>query len=186
MNIGDTVKNSNSWHWLAVVVALSAAASAVVPTYGWKDVLAYRRGTLVPRENDARARLDRLAALDVAEADAAERKAGDVRRRAAQARAEFAAYGFEEVPAGEDSVFAAQGRIVGALARRHIRIVSNEANVTNAAAVAYRAAGDFRDIFMFLVGETHVRANYAFKDISARKNAGGDMDLSFQLQVHHK
>lgn len=283
MNVGDTVKNSNSWHWLAAVVALSAAGSAFVPTYGWKDAIAHRGRTLAPREEQAAKRLAELKSLDEQEAEAAQKKSAELRAETAKARTAFAAYGFEAMPEGEDAVFTAQGRINGALAKHHIQILSNDARVAEAAKapsvapamakavkpaaqptmtaaefrrqieqqasqfkdkavremflsdarrklaameaeekrkgaspraaerpaaprpaaapapraaavkppfrtteVDYRAAGDFRDAFMFFVEETHVRANHAFKDISVRRNGDKGMDISFKLLVSYR
>ena len=49
----------------------------------------------------------------------------------------------------------------------------------------YRVAGDFRDVFMFFVAETHRKPYYNFKDISASVGENG-MDLAFTLQVNHR
>ena len=53
------------------------------------------------------------------------------------------------------------------------------------ATLDYKVAGDFRDIFMFFVGETHRKPYYTFKDISVERGEN-DMALSFQLQVNHQ
>ncbi len=202
MSMSEIVKASNSWHWLAVVVTLSAAASVFVPKFGWRDVFACRRNALEPAERKAEERLAKLMALDEAEADAAHRQAEEAKRAREQACAEFASYGVERMPEGENSVFEAQGRVGAALAKRGLRIVSNDASLKSrdgkpkkkvsskepfsTAETEYRAVGDFRDVFMFFVGETHVRANYSFRDISARHNDGGSMDLAFTLQVFYR
>ncbi len=226
MNVGDMLRNTNSWHWLAAVVVLSAACSVFVPKYGWKAVFDYRRTMLSPQVEKQAKRLAELEALCEDDAVVAQRQADESRKKTAKAREEFAAYGFEPVPAGEEAVFAAQGRVSAALAKRRIRIVSSDAsvgltpplpaiavprsragenarNVRNpvpdagrrgpqvvapfkTAEIDYRASGDFRDIFMFFVGETHVRANYAFKDISAVSRGDEGMDLAFTLEVRHR
>ena len=49
----------------------------------------------------------------------------------------------------------------------------------------YRVAGDFRDMFLFFVAETHRKPYYNYKDISASVGESG-MDLSFTLQVNHR
>lgn len=49
----------------------------------------------------------------------------------------------------------------------------------------YRVAGDFRDVFMFFVAETHRTPYYNFKDISVSAGENG-MDLAFTLQVNHR
>lgn len=210
MSAGDMVRNSNSWHWLAAVVLLSAAGSVFAPGYGWKDALAYRSGRLEPQ---ARKQAERLAALEALREDEAvrvEEQAAETKEKLRKCKAAFSAYGFEAIPQGEDAVFAAQSRVGAALAKRNVRLVSSNASVKGAAAgtpdaanrgrgasaarpsfrtaeIGYRASGDFRDIFMLLVGETHVRANYAFKDIAvtARDDDVG-MDLSFTLQVNYR
>lgn len=41
MNVGDSIRNSNSWHWLCAAVVAAAAASVFLPTYGWRDVLQF-------------------------------------------------------------------------------------------------------------------------------------------------
>ena len=275
MNAGDMVRNSNSWHWLAAVVVLSAAGSVFVPEYGWKDVLAYRSGRLEPQVRKQAERLAELEALREGEAIQAQQKADETRDMFEKSKENFAAYGFEAVPQGGDAVFAAQSRVSGALAKRRIRIVSSEASVKRepvvvpvkppednrhpkktvtaaefkrqteqaaakikdkklretflsdarrklaqmeaeekkaggsrssatadaqkrvppafvakpsfkTAEIDYKASGDFRDIFMFFVGETHVRANYAFKDIAVTAHDGDAMDLSFTLLVNHR
>lgn len=232
MNAGDMVRNSNSWHWLAAVVVLSAAGSVFVPEYGWKDVLAYRSGRLEPQVRKQAERLAELEALREGEAIQAQQQADETRNMVEKSKEDFAAYGFEAVPQGGDAVFAAQSRVSGALAKRRIRIVSSEASVKRepvvvpvkppednrhpkktvtaaefkrqteqaaakikdkklretfkTAEIDYKASGDFRDIFMFFVGETHVRANYAFKDIAVTAHDGDAMDLSFTLLVNHR
>lgn len=275
MNAGDMVRNSNSWHWLAAVVVLSAAGSVFVPEYGWKDVLAYRSGRLEPQVRKQAERLAELEALREGEAIQAQQQADETRNMVEKSKENFAAYGFEAVPQGGDAVFAAQSRVSGALAKRRIRIVSSEASVKRepvvvpvkppednrhpkktvtaaefkrqteqaaakikdkklretflsdarrklaqmeaeekkaggsrssatadaqkrvppafvakpsfkTAEIDYKASGDFRDIFMFFVGETHVRANYAFKDIAVTARDGDAMDLSFTLLVNHR
>lgn len=275
MNAGDMVRNSNSWHWLAAVVVLSAAGSVFVPEYGWKDVLAYRSGRLEPQVRKQAERLAELEALREGEAIQAQQQADETRNMVEKSKEDFAAYGFEAVPQGGDAVFAAQSRVSGALAKRRIRIVSSEASVKRepvvvpvkspednrhpkktvtaaefkrqteqaaakikdkklretflsdarrklaqmeaeekkaggsrssatadaqkrvppafvakpsfkTAEIDYKASGDFRDIFMFFVGETHVRANYAFKDIAVTARDGDAMDLSFTLLVNHR
>lgn len=285
MNAGDMVRNSNSWHWLAAVVVLSAAGSVFVPEYGWKDVLAYRSGRLEPQVRKQAERLAELEALREGEATQAQKQADETRNMVEKSKEDFAAYGFEAVPQGGDAVFAAQSRVSGALAKRRIRIVSSEASVKRepvvvpvkppednrhpkktvtaaefkrqteqaaakikdkklretflsdarrklaqmeaeekkaggsrssatangrdarspsadaqkrvppafvakpsfkTAEIDYKASGDFRDIFMFFVGETHVRANYAFKDIAVTARDGDAMDLSFTLLVNHR
>lgn len=239
MNAGDMVRNSNSWHWLAAVVVLSAAGSVFVPEYGWKDVLAYRSGRLEPQVRKQAERLAELEALREGEAIQAQQQADETRNMVEKSKEDFAAYGFEAVPQGGDAVFAAQSRVSGALAKRRIRIVSSEASVKRepvvvpvkppednrhpkktvtaaefkrqseqaaakikdkkrippafvakpsfkTAEIDYKASGDFRDIFMFFVGETHVRANYAFKDIAVTARNGDAMDLSFTMLVNHR
>lgn len=275
MNAGDMVRNSNSWHWLAAAVVLSAAGSVFVPEYGWKDVLAYRSGRLEPQVRKQAERLAELEALREGEAIQAQQQADETRNMVEKSKEDFAAYGFEAVPQGGDAVFAAQSRVSGALAKRRIRIVSSEASVKRepvvvpvkppednrhpkktvtaaefkrqteqaaakikdkklretflsdarrklaqmeaeekkaggsrssatadaqkrvppafvakpsfkTAEIDYKASGDFRDIFMFFVGETHVRANYAFKDIAVTARDGDAMDLSFTLLVNHR
>lgn len=275
MNAGDMVRNSNSWHWLAAVVVLSAAGSVFVPEYGWKDVLAYRSGRFEPQVRKQAERLAELEALREDEAIQAQQQADETRNMVEKSKEDFAAYGFEAVPQGGDAVFAAQSRVSGALAKRRIRIVSSEASVKRepvvvpvkppednrhpkktvtaaefkrqteqaaakikdkklretflsdarrklaqmeaeekkaggsrssatadaqkrvppafvakpsfkTAEIDYKASGDFRDIFMFFVGETHVRANYAFKDIAVTASDDDAMDLSFTLLVNHR
>ncbi len=208
MNVGDTVRRSNSWHWLAVVAALSAVASAFIPGCGWKDAFAYRRTMLEPRVRKAQETLDALKALDESEAADCGRKLADVKAKTERMRAEFDACGIDPVPAGDGAVFAAQGRVAEALTKRGIKILSNEASVKGAAdkvdvaavlkgkppsgsgvfkasEIEYKAVGDFRDIFMFLVEQTHRKPNYALKDIAVRRGDGG-MDFSFTLRVLHR
>lgn len=287
MNVGDCIRCSNSWHWLAVVAALSAVGSVFMPTYGWKDVCTYRRTSLEPRIRQAQTTLDGLKALDEAEAFAADKATADVKARTEALRRDFAAYGCDPIPVGDEAVFAAQSRISEALSRHRIRIVSNDASVAKAAAmsassgataaaksaspdsgthpqmsaaeyrrqveaqaakmsdramremfmadarrqiarleqaeknaaakaakasartadgrastlrvprpsaaprfrtseIGYRVTGDFRDVFLFFVGETHRKSNEAFRDIVVRRDEDGGMDVSFTLRVMHK
>lgn len=141
MNLEDSVRRSNSWHWLFAVAALSAVSSVFMPSYGWKDALAYRKTSLEPRVGDARSKSDALKALDEAEAIAADRKSADLKAKTAKLRADFAAYGLAPVPEGDGAVFAAQSRISEALAKRRIRIVSNEASVAGETPSPVTAAG---------------------------------------------
>ncbi len=208
MNVGDTVRRSNSWHWLIAVAVLSAAVSVFLPTYGWKDAFSYRRTTLEPRVRKGQETLDALKALDESEAADCNRKLADVKAKTEKMRAEFEACGIDPVPFGEGAVFAAQGRVAEALTKRGVKILSCEASVKGAAdkvdvaallkgkapsgsgafktsEIEYKATGDFRDIFMFLVEQTHRKPNYALKDIAVRRGEDG-MDLSFTLRVMHR
>lgn len=208
MNLGDAVRRSNSWHWLAAVVALSAVVSVFMPGWGWKDAFAYRRTALKPRVGKAQAALDALKSLDEAEASACDAKRAVVKAKTDRLRTEFAAYGLDPVPAGDGAVFSAQGRIAEALTKRRIKILSSEASVAGEAQkidvaallkggaaapnvafkvseIGYKAVGDFRDIFMFLVEETHRRPNYSLGDIAVRRGDDG-MGVSFTLRVQHR
>lgn len=284
MNVVDFIRHSNSWHWLAAVVALSAIGSAFMPTYGWKSACTYRRASLEPRIRQAQATLDGLKALDATEALAADKATADIKTRTKKLKRDFAAYGLDPIPVGDEAVFAAQSRISEALSKHHVRIVSNDASVAmaagatalsdavnappsdsskaiaqpqmsaaeyrrqveaqaskmsdramremfmadarrqiarleqaekNAAAkaaktatlpksperrlsrpsvapqfrtseIGYKVTGDFRDVFLFLVGETHRKSNEAFRDIVVRRGEDGGMDVSFTLRVMHK
>lgn len=284
MNVVDFIRHSNSWHWLAAVVALSAIGSAFMPTYGWKSACTYRRASLEPRIRQAQATLDGLKALDATEALAADKATADIKARTKKLKRDFAAYGLDPIPVGDEAVFAAQSRISEALSKHHVRIVSNDASVAmaagatassdavnappsdsskavaqpqmsaaeyrrqveaqaskmsdramremfmadarrqiarleqaekNAAAkaaktatlpksperrlsrpsvapqfrtseIGYKVTGDFRDVFLFLVGETHRKSNEAFRDIVVRRGEDGGMDVSFTLRVMHK
>lgn len=278
MTVGDAIRNSNSWHWLALAAVGAAAVSVFMPACGWRDALAYCRTELAAKERrslDALAEAKRLSAIDGADI---RRKADSVRRETAKAKADFAAYGMEPLPTGDKAVFAAQSRVGEALNGRRLRVLSTEAKVaeksagaaapqpagnaspaksadkrmtaaeyrqaverqaaqvkdprlremiladgrrqaarmesaeksrptergTSAAPAApvvqakkpaaapfpvetldYRVAGDFRDIFMFFVAETHKMPNYGFRDISVSRGGSG-MDLSFVLEVGHE
>lgn len=201
MNFGDCIRRSNSWHWLATVAVLSAVGSVFLPTYGWKDALAFRRTLLEPRVRHAQTTLDGLKALDEMEALAADKATADVKARTEKLRRDFAAYGLDSIPVGDEAVFAAQSRISEALSRHRIRIVSNDAHAAKAvprstrpsvapqfrtSEIGYVVTGDFRDMFLFLVGETHRKSNEAFRDIVVRRGEDGGMDVSFTLRVMHK
>ena len=295
MNVEDSIRRSNSWHWLVAVAALSAAGSVFMPTYGWRDAFAYQKTALEPRVKNAQSTLDALKGLDEAEALAADKKSADLKARTAKLRQDFATYGLDPIPEGDDAIFAAQSRISEALAKRRIRIVSNEAStaktdgetvaavsskppyqnasdgraastkplpmsaaeyrkqveaqaakmndkkvremfladarrqiarmeqaekqgktagtgVSPSSATAvnaqkrippttargytppppfrtseidYKTVGDFRDVFMFFVSETHRKSNYTFRDIAVRRGTDG-MDVSFTLRVQYK
>lgn len=132
MNVKDSIRRSNSWHWLTAVAVLSAAGSVFVPTYGWKDALKHWESSLEPRIKNAQSTLDALKSLDEAEALDADRKSAALKARTEKLKQDFMAYGLDPLPAGDDAVFAAQSRISEALAKRRLRIVSNEANVAKA------------------------------------------------------
>lgn len=199
MNIGDAIRNSNSWHWLATTVACAAAASAFIPTYGWRDVLAYRDTTLAARERSLQGRLQEEKRVCAIDQEDLKKQTDKARAETAQAKAAFAAYGMEELPTGDTAVFTAQSRINEALSRRKLRVVSSGAKVQEKSAAAkpvarvpfkmktldYKVTGDFRDMFMFFVSETHKKPNYCFKNISVTGDPEG-MNLSFVLQVCYK
>ncbi len=277
MNVHDSIRNSNSWHWLVATIVIAATASVFMPTYGWRDVLAYRENVLAQNEKRVQGSLEELKNLcsaDVSEIEAQTRKSKD---EAVRARADFAKYGMEELPIGNKAVFSAQSRIAEALNKRNLRLISTQAKVEEAApmsapartakpavaakkemtpeeilssaekaaakmkdkkmaemvmadarktaaklratgtaraqkgavhtaqaaqrqsparaaqksapfktdTVSYKVSGDFRDMFMFFVGETYKKPYYTFKDIVVENGEGG-MELSFQLQVQHK
>ena len=48
------------------------------------------------------------------------------------------------------------------------------------------AEGDFRDIFLFFVGETFKKAPYHFKDIAVTRPAEGPLCLTFTLQANYR
>ena len=278
MNIGDSIRNSNSWHWLCVAVVAAAAASVFLPTYGWRDVLQFAGQQLASDETRAQKRLDETRALAAVDVVALAKETEKAKKSLAEAKAAFAKYGIEELPTGDKAVFSAQSRVGEALNRRRLRVISTEAKVAEKAAVPdaakrtvpvaarkkqltadeflaqsekaaatmkdrkladmvlsdarkkhaqmkeaekrqpaakvrkaaevplsrnaasssaavplpfrtetldYRVAGDFRDVFMFFVAETHRKPYYNFKDISASVGENG-MDLAFTLQVNHR
>lgn len=278
MNIGDSIRNSNSWHWLCTAVVAAAAASVFLPTYGWRDVLRFAGQQLASDEARAQKRLEETRALAAVDVVALAKETEKAKKSLAEAKAAFAKYGIEELPTGDKAVFSAQSRVGEALNRRRLRVISTEAKVAEKAAVPdaakrtvpvaarkkqltadeflaqsekaaaamkdrkladmvlsdarkkhaqmkeaekrqpaakvrkaaevqlsrnaasssaavplpfrtetldYRVAGDFRDVFMFFVAETHRKPYYNFKDISASVGENG-MDLAFTLQVNHR
>ena len=204
MNIGDSIRNSNSWHWLCAAVVAASAASVFLPTYGWRDVLQFAGQQLASDETRAQKRLDETRALAAVDVAALAKETGKAKKSLAKAKAAFVKYGIEELPTGDKAVFSAQSRVGEALNRRRLRVISTEARVagkkvTSAAThkrtsaprpfttetLDYRVAGDFRDVFMFFVAETHRKPYYNFKDISASAGENG-MDLAFTLQVNHR
>ena len=275
MNIEELLKGTNSWHWLSAAVLISAVASVFLPAWGWNAVVDYKHGKLDPQGKSDVERLSMLRGLGEDDADLPSAQAKKLRDRIANEKARFASFGFEELPSGEEAVFAAQRRINETLARHRISIVSSEAKIAepsrtvpaataskpqaekkpvtaaefrrdieaaaagmkdralrevfladarrklsameeaerNAGAsrpvaashqppaggrgkanltpfksslLAYSATGDFRDMFMFLVEETHKKPNYALKDIAVRCGDGGSMSLDFTLEVHRR
>ena len=278
MNIGDSIRNSNSWHWLCAAVVAASAASVFLPTYGWRDVLQFAGQQLASDETRAQKRLDETRALAAVDVVALAKETEKAKKSLAEAKAAFVKYGIEELPTGDKAVFSAQSRVGEALNRRRLRVISTEAKVAEKAAVPdaakrtvpvaarkkqltadeflaqsekaaaamkdrkladmvlsdarkkhaqmkeaekrqpaakvrkaaevplsrnaasssaavprpfktetldYRVAGDFRDVFMFFVAETHRKPYYNFKDISASVGENG-MDLAFTLQVNHR
>ena len=282
MNIGDSIRNSNSWHWLCVAVVAAAAASVFLPTYGWRDVLRFAGQQLASDEARAQKRLEETRALAAVDVVALAKETEKAKKSLAEAKVAFAKYGIEELPTGDKAVFSAQSRVGETLNRRRLRVISTEARVAEKAAVPdaakrtvpvaarkkqltadeflaqsekaaaamkdrkladmvlsdarkkhaqmkeaekkvdvaaakqalrkpaseratsaagrertsaprpfktetldYRVAGDFRDVFMFFVAETHRKPYYNFKDISASVGENG-MDLAFTLQVNHR
>ena len=278
MNVGDAIRNSNSWHWLCAAVVAAAAASVFLPTYGWCDVLRFAGQQLASDEARAQKRLEETRALAAVDVVALAKETEKAKKSLAEAKAAFAKYGIEELPTGDKAVFSAQSRVGEALNRRRLRVISTEAKVAEKAAVPdaakrtvpvaarkkqltadeflaqseksaaamkdrkladmvlsdarkkhaqmkeaekrqpaakvrkaaevplsrnaasssaavplpfrtetldYRVAGDFRDVFMFFVAETHRKPYYNFKDISASVGENG-MDLAFTLQVNHR
>ena len=282
MNVGDAIRNSNSWHWLCVAVVAAAAASVFLPTYGWRDVLQFAGRQLASDEARAQERLEETRALAAVDVAALAKDTEKAKKSLSEAQAAFAKYGIEKLPMDDKAVFSAQSRVNEALNRRRLRVVSTEAKVMETPAAAkpttrkppvrsvpkkpqtpeeylanaeraaaamkdkkvaemiladarkkaaqmkasekksgeatgmpiprnatsrgsgtpaaspstsvplpfktetldYRVAGDFRDVFMFFVAETHKKPYYNFKDISASVGESG-MDLAFTLQVNH-
>ena len=52
--------------------------------------------------------------------------------------------------------------------------------------MAYVAEGDFRDIFLFFVGETFKKASHHYKDIAVTRPAEGPLRLTFTLQANYR
>lgn len=63
---------------------------------------------------------------------------------------------------------------------------SRTAPPLNSSSTDYLAQGAFSDFFMFLVGETHRRANHSLSGISAVRQEDGTMDFAFTLKVDYK
>ena len=204
MNVGDSIRNSNSWHWLCVAVVAAAAASVFLPTYGWRDVLQFAGQQLASDEARAQKQLDETRARAAVDVAALAKETEKAKKSLAETKAAFVKYGIEELPTGDKAVFSAQSRVGEALNRRKLRVISTEARVagkkvTSAAThkrtsaprpfktetLGYRVTGDFRDVFMFFVAETHRKPYYNFKDISVSAGENG-MDLAFILQVNHR
>lgn len=277
MNIADSIRNSNSWHWLIVTVAIAVAVSVFMPTYGWHDVLSYRGNVLEQNEKRSQDSVEELKDVCSANVSEIEAQTRTVNEEAVKVRADFAKYGMEELPVGNKAVFTAQSRVAEALSKRNLRLISTQAKVEEAAplsepartakpassskkemtpeeilsnaekaaakmkdkkmaemvladarktaaklrateaaraqkgtvrpsqmaqrqsparaartptsfktdTVSYKVSGNFRDMFMFLVGETYKKPYYTFKDIVVENGESG-MELSFQLQVQHK
>ena len=204
MNVEDCMRNSNSWHWLWATVAVAAAASVFMPTYGWRDVLEFTGRQLAADEERARKKFDETKELAQVAVAPLAKETEAAKKSLAEAKAAFAKYGIEELPTDDKAVFSAQSRVGEALNRRRLRVISTEAKVagkkvTSAAThkrtsaprpfktetLEYRVAGDFRDMFLFFVAETHRKPYYNYKDISASVGESG-MDLAFTLQVNHR
>lgn len=52
--------------------------------------------------------------------------------------------------------------------------------------MAYVAEGDFRDIFLFFVGETFKKVSHHYKDIAVTRPAEGPLRLTFTLQANYR
>ena len=52
--------------------------------------------------------------------------------------------------------------------------------------VAYTVEGEFRDMFLFLVGETFRKPSYHLKDIAVTRPEGGATRMTFTLQANHR
>ncbi len=129
MNIADSIRNSNSWHWLLVTVVIAGTASVFMPTYGWRDVFAYREKVLAQNEKRAHDSLEEVKNLCSANVSDIEAQTCKAKDETARARADFAKYGMEELPIGNKAVFSAQSRIAEALNKRNLRLISTLAKV---------------------------------------------------------
>ena len=135
MNVGDSIRNSNSWHWLCAAVVAASAASVFLPTYGWRDVLQFAGQQLASDEARAQKRLDETRALAAVDVAALAKETEKAKKSLAEAKAAFVKYGIEELPTGDKAVFSAQSRVGEALNRRRLRVISTEAKVAEKAAV---------------------------------------------------
>ena len=135
MNIGDSIRNSNSWHWLCAAVVAASAASVFLPTYGWRDVLQFAGRQLASDETRAQKRLDETRALAAVDVAALAKETEKAKKSLAEAKAAFVKYGIEELPTGDKAVFSAQSRVGEALNRRRLRVISTEAKVAEKATV---------------------------------------------------
>ena len=135
MNVGDSIRNSNSWHWLCVAVVAAAAASVFLPTYGWRDVLQFAGQQLASDEARAQKQLDETRALAAVDVAALAKETEKAKKSLAETKAAFVKYGIEELPTGDKAVFSAQSRVGEALNRRRLRVISTEARVAEKAAV---------------------------------------------------
>lgn len=205
----ELLAKTNSWHWLAAALVVCGVVSAFL----WNRQIEVVRAERDPALARMSAHLEALRALLPDGPETLDAQTASLKTRLEALRQEVVDAGFAPIPEGADAVLATKNAVEQAMAARGLRVLSSafaaapepaaRAAKTPAAAVAkpkaaparlpfkteemeYAVAGNFRDIFLFFVGETFKKPPYHFKDIAVTRSDTGTLRLSFTLQANYR
>lgn len=150
----DFLAKTNSWHWLAAAVAVSALVSSFL----WHRQLAAVRAERDPALARMSRHLETLRALLPEGPEALERQSAALKTRLAALRQEVDAAGFAPIPEGAESVLATKNAVERALSARNLRVLSSSfAAVDEPAARAPGAAKPARPAEQPLSADAYAR-----------------------------
>ena len=150
----DFLAKTNSWHWLAAAVAVSALVSGFL----WHRQLAAVRAERDPALARMARHLETLRALPPGGPEALDRQSAALKTRLAALRQEVDAAGFAPIPEGAESVLATKNAVERALSARNLRVLSSSfVAVDEPAARAPGAAKPARPADKPLSAESYAR-----------------------------
>ena len=117
----DFLAKTNSWHWLAAAVVVSALASGFL----WQRQIAAVRAERDPALTRMARHLESLRALLPEGPETLDRQTDTLKTRLTALRQEVAKAGFAPIPEGAESVLATKNAVERALAARNLRVLSS-------------------------------------------------------------
>ena len=150
----DFLAKTNSWHWLAAAVAVSALASGFL----WHRQVAAVRAERDPALARMARHLEALRTLPPEGPETLDRQTAALKTRLEALRQEVAEAGFAPIPEGAESTLATKNAVERALAARGLRVLSSAfAAVDEPAARATGAAKPARPAAQPLSAEAYAR-----------------------------
>ena len=200
-----TLRETNSWHWLWVSVIacfLLGGYLAIVVGGTAFEKTAPLLGRMKEHSNELKLLTEEDAAL-------AERQVEQVLARKAAYEAAVLEKVGQPIPEGEQSVLKLSNEINRALLKHELRVIEQEQGKADAEPQApkrraipappapnqnlpfkteeirYVLEGEYNQMFMFLVRQSHLKPSYHLKDIRISPAPQSGMRMEFTAQIHY-